>query len=142
MRCEEIMKKDVECVVTSDTVKVAARKMREGNLGFLPVCADGMKVTGTITDRDLAIRVLAEDGRSASTPIGDVMTREVVSCQPGDDVQRAHELLAQYRKSRLMCIDDGGKLVGVISLSDLAQLPGEGTAKTLRGVTDREATTH
>lgn len=143
MRCEEIMKKDVECVRRNDAVKVAAKKMRDENIGFLPVCEDGMKVLGTITDRDLAIRILAEDSRGANTPIGDVMTKEVVACRPSDDIRRAEELLASHQKSRIMCLDDNGILVGVISLSDLAQADeGEPVARTLRQVTEREATTH
>ncbi|HZA49460.1 MAG TPA: CBS domain-containing protein, partial [Myxococcaceae bacterium] len=62
MRCEEIMKKDVECVSPQDTVQAAAKRMRDENIGFLPVCDQSKKVQGTVTDRDLAIRVLA-DGR-------------------------------------------------------------------------------
>jgi CBS domain-containing protein len=142
MRCEEIMKQDIACVRSNDPVTLAATKMRDENIGFLPVCDDGMKVLGTITDRDLAIRVLA-DGKSASTPIGDVMTREVVACKPGDDIRRAEELLAKHRKSRIMCLDERGRLVGVISLSDLAQADqGDAVARTLRQVTLREATVH
>jgi CBS-domain-containing membrane protein len=138
------MKRDVECARKNDTVKAAAKKMRDENIGFLPICEDGMRVLGTITDRDLAIRVLADDGKNADTQLGDVMTREVVSCKPSDDVRHAEELLAKHKKSRIMCIDDAGKLVGVISLSDIAQRD-QGdryVAQTLRHVTQREATSH
>jgi CBS domain-containing protein len=142
MRCEEIMKRDIECVRQNTIVRDAARKMRDENIGFLPVCDEGQKVLGTITDRDLAIRVLAED-KGTSTRVGDVMTREVVSCRPGDDLRRAEELLATHKKSRIMCIDDNDNLVGVISLSDIAQVDrGEPVARTLREISEREATTH
>lgn len=142
MRCNEIMKTDIEYVRPTETVEIAARKMRDRNIGFLPVCENGMKVVGTITDRDLAIRVLAEK-KGADTPIGNVMSREVVACRPEDDLERAEELLARHKKSRIMCIDESGKLVGIVSLSDVAQADkGERVAETLREVTEREVTMH
>jgi len=142
MRCEEIMKRTVECVTTKDTVQDAARKMRDDNIGFLPVCENGKKVLGTITDRDIAIRVCADDRSASSTRIGDVMTREVVGCRPSDDVARAEELMSKHRKSRMLCIDESGQVVGVISLSDIAQHQADGGAQTLREVTTREAHAH
>ncbi|HZA14917.1 MAG TPA: CBS domain-containing protein [Myxococcaceae bacterium] len=139
MRCEEIMKKDVECVSPQDTVQAAAKRMRDENIGFLPVCDQSKKVQGTITDRDLAIRVLA-DGRQATTPVKDVMTREVVAVRPDEDLRKAEELMSKNHKSRIMCVDQGGKLVGVISLSDIAQREEPGrAAQTLRNVSEREA---
>ena len=139
MRCEQLMKKDVECVSPEDTAEVAARRMRDQNIGFLPVCGTDGKVVGTVTDRDLAIRLLAE-GRDGSQPLDAVMTREVISCRPEDDLKKAEELMARHHKSRIMCVDERGKLVGVISLSDIAQAEDPSrAAQTMRGVSEREA---
>jgi len=139
MLCKDLMKTDLECVTPKDTVEDAATRMRDANLGFLPVCDPSRKVLGTITDRDIAIRIVAA-AKPATTPVEDVMTREVVSCKPGDDLQRAHQLMAKNRKSRIMCLDDGGRLVGVISLSDIVQgEQGARAADTLRQVSEREA---
>jgi len=138
MLCEEMMKSDIECVTPTDTVEKAAARMRDLNVGFLPVCDQANKVIGAITDRDIAIRVVAAR-KAGSTPVQDVMTREVISCRPGDDVQKAQQLMAQNHKSRIMCIDKSGKLMGVISLSDIAQQDGEMASETLRQVTSREA---
>jgi CBS domain-containing protein len=139
MRCEEIMKKDVACVSPQDTVQAAARRMRDENIGFLPVCDASKKVLGAITDRDLTIRVLA-DARAANTPINDVLTREVIACRPEDDLQKAEELMAKNHKSRIMCVDSSGKLVGVISLSDIAQVEGGAKAsQTLKEISERES---
>jgi len=66
------------------------------------------------------------------------MTREVVACRPGDDLDYAQELMSQERVSRIMCIDESGELQGVISLSDLANIEGERASATLRDVSDRE----
>jgi CBS domain-containing protein len=141
MRCEEIMKRNVECVSPRDTAEDAAGRMRDENVGFLPVCDQSGNVLGTLTDRDLAVRVVAE-GKASGTLVEDVMTREVVACRPEDDLRDAQATMAEHEKSRIMCIGQDGRLVGVISLSDIAQHEtGARAAETLRDVTEREAHT-
>lgn len=138
MRCEEIMKRDVECVSPRDTVEDAASRMRDANVGFLPVCDESNKVLGTLTDRDIAIRLVAAR-KPGGTHVEDVMTSEVVACRPEDDVREAENAMAQHQKSRIMCTDAGGRLLGVISLSDIAQHEtGERASETLREVSERE----
>jgi len=139
MICEDIMKSEVECIRPDDTAETAARRMRDENIGFLPVCDATMRVLGVVTDRDLALRVVAES-RTASTPVKDLMTRDVVACKPGDDVRRAEELMGTHQKSRIMCVDDSGALVGVISLSDIVREDdGKPAQETMRRITSREA---
>jgi CBS domain-containing protein len=139
MRCDEIMKRDIECARADAPVQQAARQMRDANIGFLPVCDENQRVLGAITDRDITIRVVAE-GQSGGVPVESVMTREVVYCRPEDDVRTAEQRMATMRKSRIMCIDEDGTLCGVISLSDIAQIEdSEYTAETMREVTRREA---
>lgn len=139
MRCDEIMKRDIACVLPSDDVCDAALKMRDYNVGFLPVCASDGRVLGAITDRDLALRVLAE-GRPGDTIVDEVYTSEIIACRPTDDVRLAERLMAEFQKSRIMCTDEAGRLVGVISLSDIAQHDDERhSAQTMRRITDREA---
>ena len=138
MRCADIMKTDLECVTPETTVQTAAQRMRIENVGFLPVCDSSKKVVGTITDRDLAIRVLA-DARPESLPVQDVMTRDIVSCRPEDDLRVAEELMARHRKSRIVCLDGRDQLVGVISLSDIADRnDGNRAVRTMQGVSSRE----
>jgi|KBSMisStandDraft_5_1062788.scaffolds.fasta_scaffold446626_3 CBS domain-containing protein len=138
MLCEQIMKRDIECVSPTDTVADAARRMRDEVVGFLPVCDESREVLGTITDRDIVIRAIAESLPS-TTPVEDVMSGEIVSCSPRDDVGVALELMAENRKSRIMCLDEDGQLAGVISLSDIAQLEEAGEAtETLRQISQRE----
>ena len=142
MRCEEIMKREVEYVQPTDPVQVAARRMRDANVGFLPVCDSSRKVLGAITDRDIALRIVA-DGRPPTTAIGDVMTREVVACAPGDDMRRAEELMGKQHKSRMIVADEDWRLLGVISLSDIAQVEDASRAsQTMKQVTEREARPH
>ena len=142
MRCEEIMKRDVECVEPTKPVQDAARRMRDANIGFLPVCDPSRKVLGAITDRDIAVRIVA-DGRPPTTAVGDVMTREVIACRPDDDVRRAEQLMGRHHKSRMICTDEEGRLLGVISLSDIAQVEEASRAsQTMKQVTEREARPH
>jgi CBS domain-containing protein len=140
MQCSEVMNSDVIVVDPDDTVKTAAIRMRDANVGFLPVCDDAGKVIGTITDRDIALRVDAE-GRSASTcPVGDVMTHETICCRATDSLARAEQLMAEHKKSRVLVTDEDGFLEGVVSLSDIAQFEGpRRIAETMRNVTSREA---
>ena len=139
MRCEEIMKRDVESVDSAEPIQTAARRMRDANVGFLPVCDSTRKVLGTITDRDIALRIVAES-RPPTTSVGDVMTREVISCRPDDEVTRAEQLMGKHQKSRMICTDQEGRLLGVISLSDIAQVEEPSRAsQTMKQVTEREA---
>src|SRR6185437_3554847 len=101
MLCSDLMKKDVECLKETDSVQSAARRMRERNIGFIPVCDDAKKVVGTVTDRDLALRILA-DARGANTPLQQVMSKDVVACRPTDDLERAQELMGKYHQSRIL----------------------------------------
>lgn len=139
MLCEDIMKKNVHWVAPDSSVRTAAEKMRDENIGFLPVCDESRKIVGTLTDRDLTIRALASDLKG-ETPVQDVMTKEVVTCSLSDDVKTAQTVMAEHKKSRIICVDAGGGLAGVISLSDLGQHdPSSRTARTLRDVSQREA---
>jgi CBS domain-containing protein len=139
MLCSEIMKRSVECLSSDQTAREAARRMRQANVGFLPICDDEMHIIGTITDRDIAVRVVAE-GRQVDTPVGELMSGDVVSCRPEDDVRKAEQLMGENRKSRILCVDESGRLVGVISLSDIAQYEeASRAAMTMREVTAREA---
>jgi CBS domain-containing protein len=139
MRCEELMKRDVVSVSPDDTVEVAARHMRDENVGFIPVCDADRKVMGLLTDRDIAIRLVASS-LPASSPVRGIMTDEVVACRPQDDLREAEKLMMDRNKSRIVCTDDQGRLEGVISLSDIAQAENRGrAAQVLREVAEREA---
>jgi CBS domain-containing protein len=98
MLCREIMKGDVECVSPRGAAEDAARVVCEEDLGTVPVCDQSDLVPGTITDRDIAIRQVA-DGKPGMTAVEDVMTREVIACSPADNLRRAQELMAEHHES-------------------------------------------
>ncbi|HKE44809.1 MAG TPA: CBS domain-containing protein [Steroidobacteraceae bacterium] len=133
------MKTSIESVTPEESVVSAARLMRDGNIGFLPVCEEySGRVLGTITDRDIAMRLVAER-RPLWTRVEELMTRDVIACSPDDEIDAAEDLMAENQVSRVMCIDDDEQLVGVISLSDVAQMDGTHAARTLEQVSAREA---
>lgn len=140
MRCEEIMKTTVEVLEQDDDVRTAAQRMRDANVGFLPVCDQNRKVIGTLTDRDIVLRCCTGDRPSSSVKISEVMTREAVTCRPQDDIRTAEELMGRHHKSRIIVTDDKGTIRGVISLSDIAQREDpKQTGQTIRQVASREA---
>lgn len=137
MKVDELMKEPQGCRV-GDSVRDCAVIMKAENIGFVPICDESGAPVGTLTDRDIAIRVVAE-GKSADTKVDQVMTKDVVSCRLGDDLSTAERLMRERRKSRIMVCDSQGKLVGVISLSDIAEVePEQIAAQTLREVASRE----
>jgi CBS domain-containing protein len=139
MRCQDVMKATVHYVSPDDSAATAAAKMRSCDCGFLPVCDTVMRVVGVVTDRDLVLRVMAM-GRSSTTWIQEIMTRDVVACRPGDELAQAENLMSGYQKSRIVCTDEKGHLVGIVSLSDVAQVEDERRAgKTIRKITERES---
>jgi CBS domain-containing protein len=138
MLCSQLMKTDVECVSPQTAVRDAARRMRDQNVGFLPVCDESMRAIGTITDRDIAVRAVAED-RSPSTPVQEFLTGEVVTCRPEDDVSIARQLMARNQKSRIICTNARGRIEGIISLSDIVEVDEFDGASTLRQVSERES---
>ena len=137
MLCKEIMKSAIECVSPTDTAEVAAQRMRDHNIGLLPVC-DELKVIGMLTDRDIATRLVAEN-QPASTPVRELMTPDVVACRSSDSIEHAEELMGLFRVGRILCVDEDGSLVGLISLSDVAEYESSArVAKTLKDITLRE----
>jgi CBS domain-containing protein len=137
MRCSELMKTDVECVSPETTVRAAARRMLDQEVGFLPVCDEGMRPVGTLTDRDLAIRALAAD-LGGDAMVEACMTREVVDCHPWDDIEQARQLMEQHRVSRIICTNRDQRIEGIISLSDIVDLDRQGGADTLHEISRRE----
>ncbi len=141
MRVDQLMS-EAKCCSEGASVRECARLMKEENIGFVPICNDEGAPIGAITDRDLAIRVLAE-GRSADDPIDRFATRDLVSCPLGSDVTEAERLMREHRKSRVMVCDSEGKLRGVISLADIADAQSDASAgKTLSEVKSDQPTAH
>jgi CBS domain-containing protein len=119
MQCMDVMSTDLFSIRPDDTVMSAACRMRDANVEFLLVCNAAGNVLGTLTDRDVAVRLAAEDRIASRSSVDDIMTPEVVSCRATDDLSRAHELMFQEGTPRVLVTNDDGRLQGVISLRDV-----------------------
>lgn len=114
---EHLMTDDSITVTMQDNVYEVAVKMKENDIGFVPV-VDGNKLLGVITDRDLVIRGYAEK-KSGSTAIEEVMTTDLITATPHTSVDEAIELMGRHQIRRLPVVDNGN-LIGVIAIGDLA----------------------
>lgn len=112
------MQTDVAFVRPSDDVRRAASLMSSRRIGFIPVCSDERKVVGVLTDRDIAVRCVAK-GKPPTTPVREVMTREIIACKPDDDIRAAEIAMIRHQRRRVVCLGEHQYLLGVISLSDL-----------------------
>jgi CBS domain-containing protein len=139
MQCRELMSSPVQAVRPSTPLSEAARLMRERDVGFLPVCDNAGRILGVITDRDIAVRACAQGLAPTLTSAGEVMTAEVVACRDSDDVKEAERLMVEHAVARVLVVDSDGRLVGVVSLADIAQVMDSESARTLRAVTGRDA---
>jgi CBS domain-containing protein len=139
MNGEQAMNRSPKCLTEKDTARQAATLMRDENLGFVPICDESGRMTGTVTDRDIVVRLVAED-TSPNEPLRTFMSRNPVVCAPKEDLSAIEKLMVDNHKSRIVCVDDAGRPVGIISLSDIAQLEdSERTGTMLRAITEREA---
>jgi len=139
MKVCDVMTRDVEIASSEMSLTEAARRMRVRDVGFLPVAANGT-VVGVITDRDITLRGLGEGRIPELTKIGDVMTPMAVWCYEDDVLTHAAQTMEENRVRRLLVLDSTQKLVGLLSLDDLAEhLSSERLLGTvLRNVTARE----
>jgi CBS domain-containing protein len=119
MQVREAMTVHAETIGPDETLQAAARKMRDLGIGALPVC-DGDRLVGMVTDRDIVVRSTAAGGAPAAARVRDAMTPQVIFCFEGDDIQRAAELMEQRAVRRVMVLDRGKRLAGILSVDDLA----------------------
>ena len=119
-RVGEIMTRGVETVKPEDTLQIAARKMKEHDIGFLPVCS-GERLVGTLSDRDIAVRAVAAGFDPRSTPIKEFATSQTVWCFEDEGVDEAARKMEDNQVRRMIVVRrDDRRLVGVVSLGDLA----------------------
>ena len=123
MQVRDVMTKDPACVTPGATIREAAQLMQRENVGIVPVIEEkGTKrLLGVVTDRDIAIRVVAE-GRDGGTRVSDVMSSsQIRTCTPDDDVDQAMEVMANEQVRRVPIVDDRGALVGIVAQADIVR---------------------
>ena len=145
MKVKDVMHKGTTCVESSTPVREIAKRMRESDVGAIPVKADSQLV-GIVTDRDITCRALADSGNLAKMTAKDVMTKDVVCCSPDDDIQIAIETMEAARQIRRLPVTDSHKtMIGMLSLGDIShKVSKELSGKMLRasrGITSSRQTT-
>jgi CBS domain-containing protein len=118
--CQDIMTEQPVCCAPEETVQQAAGLMKEQNVGSLPVCDSGKRLAGIITDRDIALKVVAEGRDPRNTPIRDVMTTEVFTCRPQDSLEDALQTMRKQQVRRIPIVDQDRRVVGIIAQADIA----------------------
>jgi CBS domain-containing protein len=116
----DVMTPNPQSVEPSSTIADAARLMRDNDVGSLPVVEDG-KLTGVVTDRDIAVRAVAEGKDPQGTKVGDVLSKDVVTIDPQQDLDEALRLMARHQVRRLPVVEEDGRLVGIVAQADVAK---------------------
>ena len=117
-KISDVMSSDVQTISPDATIEEAAQEMRDGDFGLVPVAEDE-ELLGVITDRDIAIRAVAE-GKDPSTLVREIMSEEVVWASEDDSVEDAARIMSDHQIRRLPVVDAEQHLVGIVSLGDFA----------------------
>lgn len=118
MKVSEAMTRDVRLARPDQSIRDAARVMADQDIGAIPV-QDNDRLVGMITDRDIAVRAIAE-GRGPDTPIRDVMSKEIMYCFDDQTIDEVTRNMSDIRLRRLPVVNRDKRLVGILSLGDLA----------------------
>jgi CBS domain-containing protein len=119
MKLREIMTPDVEVLSPNDTLQHAAQRLRDLDIGLMPAC-DGERLIGMLSDRDIAIRAVADGCDPSRTRVRDVMTPEVHYAFEDQDVDEAAAVMSRHQIRRLPVLNRGKRLVGIVALGDFA----------------------
>jgi CBS domain-containing protein len=123
VKIQDVMTRDPHCVTPETAARDAARIMKDDNVGVIPVVEGNAsrKLIGIVTDRDLALRVVAE-GRDGDTRVRDVMSRSsLATCTPDESVDSVMDLMASEQVRRIPIVDERGDLIGIVSQADVVR---------------------
>ncbi len=122
MKVRDIMSRQIVSVAPEESASVAARLLARHNVGALPVCGKDGRLRGLLTDRDIVLRCIAADEDPTQMKVAELMTRRLICADAEQSVQAAGALMAREQVRRLP-VEENGRLVGMLSLGDLAKLP-------------------
>jgi CBS domain-containing protein len=137
-KCNEVMTKNPDCCLPNDLVAKVAQLMKSKDVGSVPIIENVQtrKLVGIVTDRDLALKIVAEGRDPKSTKAEEVMARKVVTCQAEDDLQTALDAMARHKLRRIPVVDNTNGIVGIIAQADVATRldQPEKTAAMVKGI--------
>jgi CBS domain-containing protein len=130
----DIMSGSAECASTSDTLAAAAKKMKDLDIGALPICGDDNKLHGMITDRDIVVDCVASDGDPRTATVQAYCSAETVTIGADDSVEETLQTMIDHGVRRLPVID-GQELVGIVTQADVAKnLPDDQIGKLVEAI--------
>ena len=121
MKVKECMCNDVCCVKPETKIQEVAKLMSENHIGCIPVCDENQCICGIVTDRDVLLRCVACNKDTNQTPVSDIMSCNVCTCKEDDEITNAETKMGQNQIRRLPVCDDKNKVVGILTLGNLAQ---------------------
>jgi CBS domain-containing protein len=130
MKVKEIMTPNAKAIWLTESLADAAKLMWENDCGVLPIIKDGRKVIGMITDRDICMAVVMRDTNPSHVSVEEVMTGQVYSVKPEDDVDQALQAMQEHKIRRVPVVNTEGELEGILSMNDIVL-----NAKTSKGAT-------
>ena len=136
-KVREVMTASVQCLGPHESVQQAARLMRELDVGSIPICSDDLRPVGIVTDRDLAMRCVADGGDPTAMQIADVMEPALVTVDAEQSTDDAVARMAEYQLRRLPVVDKDGVIVGIVAQADLArQLPDQVVGNVVEAISE------
>ncbi len=139
MKVKDLMTSSPTVVRPEDTASQAATLMKQEDCGAIPVVADGGKLVGIVTDRDIVVRAVAAGKDPRSTPVSAVMSADPVTLSPDSDSDEAEKLMAEHQVRRLPVVDNG-HLVGIIVTAQLARREGaKEVGETIKGISEAKS---
>jgi len=133
MRVSEAMTRDVRIVTPGQPIREVAKQMLEIDAGVMPV-GENDRLVGIITDRDIALRAVAQ-GKGPDTPVREVMSTNVLYCYDDEDLDHCAKNMAEQQVRRLPVVNRDKRLVGILSLGNIAQRENRAASKAVKGVT-------
>lgn len=121
MKVEEIMVREVKSCTQDDSLSRVAQIMWETDCGCVPVIDNDGRVIGMLTDRDICMAAFTQGATLNALRVSGSMSRGLFGCQPSDDLLAAHQVMREHRVRRLPVMGDTGKLLGIVSLTDIAR---------------------
>lgn len=120
VKIQDVMTRDPRSVSPDAPARDAARIMREEDVGIVPV-VEGSRLVGVVTDRDIAVRMVA-DGRDGNTTVREVMSSQTIAtCRPDEDLDRVMDTMAREQLRRIPIVDERGSLVGIVAQADIVR---------------------
>jgi CBS domain-containing protein len=116
----EVMTETLRTIDADESVAYAAKMMRDEDVGLAPI-VEGERLVGTLTDRDIAVRVVAEGRDPEATKAREVASTDIVTVEPTQDLDEALRLMAQHQVRRIPVVENGGRLVGIVAQADVAR---------------------